>query len=161
MSEVVYRHPNINDGRKIYELIKACPPLDVNSQYYYHIMCGEFSKTCVIAEIDGVISGFISGYLNQERINCLFIWQVAVTEKARGRKLGLNMLEWLTKQSKCSCIRSIETTISPSNKASQQLFKQFANQHNANCKTTPFLDQSHFGTSSHEEEVLYIISPLN
>jgi diaminobutyrate acetyltransferase len=157
---ISYRHPSLEDGAPAYELIKASPPLDVNSQYYYHIVCSDFSETCVIAEWDGELVGFISAYLKPKNTSTLFVWQVVVAEVVRGRGLASNMLGWLTKQKKCRQISCLETTISPSNRASQNLFKRFASENNAACNTFSFLDVSHFDGDSHEDEVLYKISPL-
>lgn len=158
--EIQYSHPNINDGAEIYRLIKSCPPLDINSQYCYHIVCHDFSNTCVVARNGSKIAGFISAYLKPENHNCLFVWQVAITSQARGRGLASGMLEWLVKQSKYS-INSLETTISPSNTASQKLFQHFARDHKADCLTSLFLDVSHFDNELHEEEILYRVSPLD
>lgn len=155
-----FKHPLLAEGSQVYALIKSCPPLDVNSQYYYHILCRDFRQTCVIAEIEATVVGFISAYRKPENPNCLFIWQVAVAEAARGQKLASTMLQWLIEQPACRAIQTIETTISPSNQASQRLFKRFAIAQQAVCTTSPFLTASDFGDSSHEEEILYQISPL-
>ena len=159
-SKITYRNPIIEDGSEIYELIKSCPPLDVNSQYFYHIICHDFKKSCVIAEINQQVVGFVSGYIKPEDPCCLFVWQVAVSKKARGSNLATNMLTWLTKQPKCYNINSLEATVSPSNQASQKLFKRFAKSNNAICRTLPFLNASHFGVNDHEEEILFKISSL-
>ncbi|NEO10453.1 MULTISPECIES: diaminobutyrate acetyltransferase [unclassified Moorena] len=159
-SIITYRHPRLEDGLEVYHLIKKCPPLDVNSQYYYYLICSDFKNTCVVAEYEQKIIGFISGYLKPENSKCLFIWQVAVAEKARGRKVATNMLKWLTKQPNFSDIQSLETTISPANKLSQNLFMGFAEENKANCQTNSFLDVYHFDTESHAPEILYKIFPL-
>ena len=156
-----FRHPEFEDGAAVYQLIKSSPPLDVNSQYYYHILCSDFCDTCVIAEIDNRIAGFLSAYLKPRDENCLFVWQVVVSGEARGRGLASNMLEWLFKQPKCTHIKCLETTISPSNQASQRLFRRFAEMRGAECLTSPFLDVSHFGEDIHEDEILFRISPLD
>ena len=156
-----FRHPEFADGAGVYQLVKSSPPLDVNSQYYYHIICSDFRDTCVVAEIDGQIAGFLSAYLKPCDPDCLFVWQVVVAESARGRGLASDMLEWLFKQPKCTHIKCLETTISPSNQASQKLFRRFAEKHGAECLTFPFLDVSHFGDSGHEDEILFRITPLD
>jgi len=160
-SEINYRHPTLDDGANIYRLVKSCPPLDVNSQYYYYILCKDFNNTCVIAEYKRAALGFVSAYLRPKQPHCLFVWQVAVAKDTRGMGLASNMLEWLIKQPECCDIQYMEATISSSNKPSQGLFLQFAKDHNANYKTNLFLDESHFDDESHEEEVLYTIYPLN
>lgn len=160
MENIQLRHTDINDGRKVYELIKASPPLDLNSQYYYHIMCHDFSDTCVIAEVGNEIAGFISGYIRPDAKNTLFIWQVAVNEKFRGNGLASKMLEWLIAASSCRDVKQLETTISPSNIPSRKLFTRFAKKQNAECTESVFLDERHFQETGHENEILYKISPI-
>ena len=77
-SEINYRHPTIDDGLNIYSLVKSCPPLDVNSQYFYYILCKDFSNTCVVAEYGRDLLGFVLAYLQPEKPQSLFVWQVAV-----------------------------------------------------------------------------------
>lgn len=158
MSAMHFRQPSMDDGAAVFQLIKNCPPLDVNSQYYYHIICGDFGKTCVVAERDNDIVGVITAYIKPQDPSCLFVWQVAVDHKARGKRLASVMLEWLTQQTACRSIKTVETTISPSNQASQNVFIRFAEARNAEVTTHPFLDASHFGADAHEDEVLYRIS---
>ena len=160
-SEINYRHPTIDDGSNIYSLVKSCPPLDVNSQYFYYILCNDFSNTCVVAEYDRTLLGFVLAYSKPEKPQSLFVWQVAVAKHTRRKRLALNMLDWLIRQPKCINIQFMETTISPLNQNSQKLFVRFAKDHNANFQTRLFLDKSNFDNESHEEEILYTIFPLN
>ena len=159
-STIEYRHPNKKDGAAVYALVKASPPLDVNSQYYYHLICHDFADTCVVAQQGETIVGFISAYRQPKNPQCLFVWQAAVAEQARGQNLAFTMLQWLTKQSK-QVINRLETTISPSNIASQKFMQRVAHAYKADCITLPFLDKTDFGCGSHEDEILYSISPLN
>jgi len=160
-SEINYRHPTLDDGSNIYSLVKSCPPLDVNPQYFYYILCKDFSKTCVVTEYDRNLLGFVSAYSQPEKPQSLFVWQVAVAKHTRRKRLALNMLDWLIRQPKCINIQFMETTISPLNQTSQKLFIRFAKDHNANFETRLFLDKSNFDNESHEEEILYTIFPLN
>ena len=89
ISEINYRHPTLDDGSKIYSLVKSCPPLDVNSQYFYYILCKDFSNTCVVAEYDRNLLGFVSAYLQPEKSQSLFVWQVAVFKNERRKRLAL------------------------------------------------------------------------
>ena len=155
-----YRHPLFEEGLAIYQLIKSCPPLDTNSIYYYYILCRDFSETCVVAEQNHQIMGFLSAYRKPQESDCLFVWQVAVSNEARGQHSATNMLDWLIARTTCENIRTVETTISPTNDASQNLFKRFANKHQAKYQTTPFLNISQFGNKTHEEEILFRIHPL-
>src|SRR5690625_1261392 len=72
---LLLRSPVKEDGRFIHQLIRQCPPLDLNSIYTYLLLCEHFSQTCVVAEIDGRICGFVSAYRHPERTDVLFVWQ--------------------------------------------------------------------------------------
>jgi len=91
--------PSPSDGASVFRLINQCPPLDTNSMYCNLLQCTHFAKTSVAAvQNNGAekdLLGFISGYLKPENKNTLFIWQVAVDERARGIGLAGSMLKHL------------------------------------------------------------------
>src|SRR5699024_8072805 len=68
----------------------------------------------------------VSGFVKPSSPNRLFIWQVAVAESERGKGFASKMLHHLLKRNSCEGIEYIETTISPSNIASQKLFHGLA-----------------------------------
>lgn len=155
---ISFRKPKIEDGIEIYTLIKQSPPLDLNSSYLYFLQATHFADTCVVAEMNGEIVGFVSAYFRPDSDNSLFIWQIAVSEKARGQGLGKKLIfNLIRNQASRPIVRDVCCTISPSNKASQNLFKSFAEQHNLIIEKSPFLEQAHFGTEAHEEEDLYTL----
>lgn len=151
-----YRCPEAGDGLKVTELIKSCPPLDINSTYYYYMICRDFASTSILAEKDGKIGGFVSGYRRPDHPEVLFIWQVAVSSEMRGKSIASSMLASLVERLGGS-VKSLETTISPSNKASQSLFAKFAEKRGAEMKKQEFLSAQDFGGGDHEAEDLYII----
>src|SRR5690606_23617577 len=57
------RPPQLEDGAAVWELIRACGPLDDNSMYCNFLQCDHFADTCVVAELDGEIVGWVSGYI--------------------------------------------------------------------------------------------------
>ncbi len=154
--EIILRHPTKEDGLTIYNLIKSCPPLDLNSSYYYFMMCSDFAKSSLLAEQGGKILGYVSGYIPPEDEKTLFIWQVAVSEDARGKGLAGAILSELV-QDWNGLITKLKTTISPSNKPSQALFKSYANKNSYALTTSEFLTAKDFGGSDHEAEELYTI----
>jgi L-2,4-diaminobutyric acid acetyltransferase len=118
------------------------------------------AKTSVVAEIDGVLVGAVTGYIPPGQPDSLFIWQVAVAPQLRGQGLARLMLEYLRR----TCVSEnkllwIETTISPSNTASHHLFTSFTLQHDVGCAITTLFSAELFGESGHEEEKLYRIGP--
>ncbi len=148
------RPPVLEDGKAVHELIQRCPPLDVNSSYNYFLLCSHFRETCVVAEANDRIVGFLSAYLIPSQPDTLFIWQVAVDEQARGLGLAGRMLDSLVARPVCADIRALETTISPSNRSSRRVFERFAEKHQTESREGTFLEASHFGAETHEEERL-------
>ena len=85
----------------MWELIRASKPLDENSMYCNLIQCDHFADTCVVAELDGEIVGWISAYIKPGEPETVFVWQVAVSEKARGMGVGSRMLTELLERDAC------------------------------------------------------------
>lgn len=153
-----FRKPTLSDGYAIYQLIKSSPPLDLNSSYLYFLQASHFSDSCIVVERAGDIIGFISAYYQPDNPQSLFIWQVAIAESARGQGLAKTMLLALLKQQASdSVVTQIACTISPSNKASQGLFRSFAEANGLTLNSTPFINETHFGDENHEAEDLYIL----
>ena len=120
------RKPTSEDGAAIWDLIRSCPPLDCNSMYCNLIQCDHFRDTCVVAERDGEIVGWISGYVVPDADDTFFVWQVAVSEKARGTGLGTLMLDHLMDRPACKDVTRLQTTITRDNAGSWALFRKFA-----------------------------------
>ncbi|RXJ97316.1 diaminobutyrate acetyltransferase [Malaciobacter molluscorum] len=159
-TQIKLTEPEKSDGKKIFNLINRCKPLDVNSEYLYLLQSTYFSNTCSVAKIDNEVIGFISGYLVPNKSDTLFIWQVAVDERARGKSVAKNLLLEILNRECNNNIKYIHTTISPDNKASQRFFEKFAKDFDANVESSTFLEIEDFN-NAHEKEVLYKIGPLN
>ena len=159
MDDISFRTPNIDDGAAVYQLVKRSPPLDLNSPYCYLLLCDHFSETCILARYGSQVAGFISAYRHPRKPDTLFVWQVAVTEEMRGRGLAGLMLERIL--SNAPWASWIETTVTPSNRASLSFFQAFADAGGAGCHRQPYITEDLFGTDAHEEEMLLRIGPLN
>lgn len=159
-SEFTLRKPTRPDGKRVHALVRTCKPLDENSCYAYLLLCEHFVDTCVIAEHDGDLVGFVSAYIPPNKIDRVFVWQVAVKPTARGAGLGGSMLMDLLLRDACKRVKYLETTVSPSNKASARMFEKLAQRMNTDCVRGPLFDKNAFDVD-HEEEVLYRIGPLN
>lgn len=155
--ELTLRQPRKADGSAVFDLIAACPPLDRNSMYCNLLQTTDFAETCVLAEHDGAPVGWISGYLPPAEPQALFVWQVAVHERARGLGLGKRMLAHLVDR---LGVRSIKTTITDDNQASWALFRSFAKSRGAELSHEPwFLEDLHFD-GRHATEAMLTIAPL-
>lgn len=137
-------------------MTKDSKVLDLNSSYYYLLWCRDFADTTVIAEIDGEPAGFITGYFRPAAPTTLMVWQVAVTEAARGHGLASRMLDTLVARTKAE---ALETTIAAHNEASLRLFASFAKRHGAEEEITPLITAEMY-PDDYETEYLHHIAPI-
>ena len=160
-----FSRPTSRDGYPLHELVAACPPLDPNSVYCNLLQCHHFSATSVKVEaVDGQgnveLVGFVSGYRPPERSDVLFVWQVAVSSKARGMNLGVRMIRSILERKSSSGIDTVHTTITPDNAASWGLFKKLARELGCDYQDEVlFRREDHFG-GQHDDEVLMTIGPF-
>lgn len=155
-ASVTLRRPHDGDGHTLHHLVSRCAPLDTNSVYCNLLQCTDFAQTSIAAEnSEGQLVGFISGYCPPARPDTLFVWQVAVAPELRGQGLALRLLLTLTRNAADQGVRFLETTISPSNKASQALFARAFERLGASFETRPLFVQGRHFPADHEDEVLY------
>lgn len=154
------RHPTVDDGAAVWDLVCRSKPLDENSCYAYLLLCEHFADTCVVAERDRAIIGFVSAYLPPSTQETVFVWQVAVDERARGIGLASAMLRYILASEACRYVRYLETTVSPSNTASRALFHRLAERLETDCAERTLFARDQFGGPDHEDEILFRIGPI-
>nr|WP_132950409.1 diaminobutyrate acetyltransferase [Rhodovulum bhavnagarense] len=150
--------PRDEDGAAVWALIRASRPLDENSLYCNLLQCDHFRDTCIVAETEGDIVGWISAYVLPKDPETLFIWQVAVSEKARGRGLGRKMLFELVEREACAEVMRLQTTITPDNTASWGLFRSFARSLGARLEDEPYFKRDRHFEGKHATEYMVTIS---
>ncbi|GGY25066.1 diaminobutyrate acetyltransferase [Streptomyces djakartensis] len=153
--------PTVADGPAVWRIARESGKLDVNSPYSYLLWFRDFANTSAVARGDnGTLAGFTTGYRRPDRPDVLVIWQIAVAGGERGRGLAGAMLDHLTGRLHAqSALHRLETTISPGNTASHQLFLSFAERHKAPLKRELLFPAELF-PDAHEPEYLYRIGPL-
>lgn len=156
-----FRTPRMEDGIRIHNLIASCPPLDENSSYCNFLQSSHFNKTCVLAEFNGKVAGFISGYRKPDAPHQLFVWQVAVAPDMRGLGLAYQMLQELLMREHLQEITAVETTITESNKGSWRLFKKLDAANGKQGSVKVFLDEEQHFKGRHDTEYLYHIPLKN
>lgn len=155
-----FRTPHATDGVSVHDLIARCPPLDANSLYCNLLQCAHFADTSVVVERNGLIAGWVSGYLRPDLPDTLFIWQVAVAPEARGLGLGGRMVREILAREACANVNTIHTTVTASNAPSRALFSRLATDLDAPLSEHPCLDQEkHFG-GRNPTEFLIEIAPV-
>tara|TARA_R110002012_G_scaffold39633_2_gene109542 strand:+ start:538 stop:1086 length:549 start_codon:yes stop_codon:yes gene_type:complete len=159
-ANLIIRKPKSTDGAAVNELIASCKPLDENSVYCNLLQCSHFAPTCALAELDGEVVGFVSGYLVPETPERLFIWQVAVSPKARGLKLGKRMILDILDRRVCHDVSELHTTITTSNAPSQGVFRSVARELETNVnRKVLFERETHFDGAA-ASEILWQIGPF-
>jgi len=156
----VFRKPTLDDGAAVWELVKSTGVLDLNSPYSYLMWCQNFGETSVVVEKDDEIVGFVSGFVKPEKPDRLFIWQVAVAESQRGKGLASKMLHHLLERQSCKNVHFVEATVTPSNIASQKLFKRLARNLDTHIKVSTCFSADDFPEEGQEEELTHEIGPF-
>ena len=151
------RKPDAEDGAAIWELVRRCEPLDRNSMYANLIQADHFRDTCVVAERDGEIVGWISGHMIPGE-EAFFAWQVAVSPDARGLGLGATMLFELVNRDEIADADALKTTITRDNAASWGLFRSFARKIGGELTDAPYFKQDEHFDGAHDTEHMVTIT---
>lgn len=157
---MILRLPELSDSPDLYALTSRCQPLDLNSRYAYMLVATHFSQTSIVAESEGKIVGYVSGYKLPDRPDTLFVWQVAVAEETRGKKLAQRLLLELLKQPVLHDVTWLQTTVTPSNTASRKLFHRLSKELDSQLVTEPWITKDLFAEDMHEDEHLFHIGPF-
>ena len=151
----------------MWRIARDSQTLDLNSSYAYVLYARDFADTCRIAVVDGRPAGFVLGYRRPTDDSCLFVWQVAVDAEFRGLGLAGKMLDDLLRDDTLGPeVRTLHTTITDDNIASQNTFRSLAKRWgNAAVDVTPLFETEHLSLSGpdaevHDPERLYEIGPL-
>ena len=132
--------------------------LDLNTSYAYLLLARDFAATSRIAVQDGETVGFVLAYLRPAAPDHLFVWQIAVDESQRGRRIAARLLDALVAD--LPQLRVLESTITEDNLASQRLFASFAARHGAGHRIEPLFEQDDFPDTGHQAEQLHLIGDL-
>ncbi|WP_373085905.1 diaminobutyrate acetyltransferase [Sneathiella sp.] len=160
MKSLRIREPRASDGPQIHRLIDSVGALDTNSLYCNLLQCSHFSATCALAELDGKIVGWMSGYNPPGQPDTLFVWQVCVHSAARGLGVGRRLITSVLERPDGNSMRHVECTITKSNSASWSLFQSVAETLDTDLKSqSHFLRDVHLD-GQHESEIRVTIGPF-
>ncbi|MEC5325270.1 diaminobutyrate acetyltransferase [Aurantimonas sp. A3-2-R12] len=156
-----FRHPVRKDGQAVHDLIDSCEALDDNSLYCNFLQCTHFAGTCMLAEMNGEVVGWVSAYRPPEEPETLFVWQVAVAEAARGRRLARRLIAKLLASDSCTGVERLKTTITPDNASSWRMFEGVADEFDATISDKVWLcGEEHF-SGDHDSEHMLTIGPID
>lgn len=156
---VVLRRPEVDDGAGMWRVARDSVRLDLNPPYAYLLWARDFADTSVVAEVDGEVLGFVSGFLRPDEPATLMVWQVAVSERLRGLGIAGRMLDHLVDRTEAD---ALETTITEDNPASIKLFDGFARRRGATRSVADLFAVEHFPDEDPwNAEHLHRIEPLS
>ena len=158
---ILLRKPMAADGPAITRLVAACAPLDTNSAYCNLLQCTHFAESCIVAESDGQILGWVSGYRPPSEPDSFFVWQVAVAKEARGQGLAQRMINALLDRPAAEGTTHLITTVTDDNGPSWALFEGLARTWNATLTKSAMFDRDTHFAGAHATEWLARIGPLS
>jgi len=159
--ETRFRAPNDTDGSRVWELIESTAALDSNSLYANLLQCSDFAGTCAIAERDGKVVGWMSGYVPPSQPGTLFVWQVCVSDAARGQGLGKRLIANVLARPENAKLDHVTCTITSDNQASWALFGSVAKALDAPLQRAGRFDREKHFAGEHASEFAVTIGPIH
>lgn len=162
---LTFRRPTHRDGAAMWRLVKDSGALDENSAYAYLMMGEWFTGTCVLAEehLHGGarrLAGFVMGFVPPTQPDTIFVWQVGVDHRQRGRGLGKLLIKQFVEWAPPG-VNFLEATVTPSNAASEALFKAAARTFGTAVRVTDLFAADAFPGEGHEPERRFRIGPID
>lgn len=148
------RRPTVDDGGAMWRVARDSGSLDLNSSYSYLLLADHFSDTCRIALLGDDVVGFVTGYRLPAEPSRYFLWQVAVDERARGRRLAGRLIDAVIDEQ--PELTSLVTTVTEDNAASRRVFRRWSADRDATLTEVSGFEAHHF-PDGHEAEPLLVI----
>jgi diaminobutyrate acetyltransferase len=155
-----FRQPDKGDGAAVWETVEKSGALDLNSAYSYLMMSAYFPETCRVAYRGRRLAGFVLGFTPPRQPDTLFVWQIGVDPREQGQGLGKALLLDLLATPACGHLRYLEATVTPSNTASDRLFRGIGQAFDVPCRVEPIFDEDDFPGDDHEAERRFRIGPI-
>ncbi|MGY6630258.1 MAG: diaminobutyrate acetyltransferase [Wenzhouxiangella sp.] len=157
---LTFRKARPDDGQAMWSLVQAMGGLELNTAYFYILYCLDYADTCLVAEQQGELAGFVLGHRPPGRDETVFVWQVGVAPAFRQQGLAARMIEALLHQQPRP-VRWLEATVTPDNTASRRLFSGLARRLGANCDIAEYFKADWFPGDDHAPEDLFRIGPFD
>lgn len=148
------RRPTVDDGGAMWRVARDSGSLDLNSSYSYLLLADHFADTCRIALLGDDVVGFVTGYRLPRDPGRYFLWQVAVDERARGRRVAGRLIDAVIDDE--PEITSLVTTVTEDNLASRRVFQRWSADRDATLTEVSGFEAHHF-PDGHEAEPLLVI----
>lgn len=151
------RPPELEDSARIAALPGGFTSHGISSLRESLMSHDGFRDTSVLAEQDGVLTGFVSAYRLPNDPQTLFVWHVDVAEEARGAGLASLMMGHLMRFPACEGVTRIQTAIRPTDESAWTLFRRFACWQRSCMEVQPFITQALTSLTRHDAELMVTI----
>ena len=149
------RLASTEDGPALWSLARS-NELDENSPYAYLLWCEYFSASTVVAvDDDDAPVGFVMAFPSPDEPATVFVWQIGVDVDHRRRGIAGRLLDELLERTGA---KALEATVTPSNSASETLFRRFGDRHGLAVTVEPLFSEALF-PAGHEAERRFRIAP--
>lgn len=147
----------MDDGLGLWTLARS-NGLDENSPYAYLLWAEYFAdSTVVVTEAGGETPvGFVTGFRPPNDPSTVFVWQIGVDAAHRNQGIAGRMLDHLVETTDAQWL---EATVTPTNVASETLFRRFGERHGAATTTEELFPADQF-PPGHEAEHRFRIGPI-
>lgn len=109
---------------------------------------------------DDALAAALVGVRLPERPDTYFVWQIAVSEKFRGRGLAQSLIRDALAAHVATGVRYVEAHVGPDNGASAAMFRGLARSLGAQVEITPDFQSEDYPTE-HGPEDLWRIGPFD
>ncbi|MAQ14936.1 MAG: diaminobutyrate acetyltransferase [Sandaracinus sp.] len=158
-----FRAPTVDDGAAMHALVKTGGVLEPNTCYAYLLLATHFADTCLVATEQGEVVAFVAAYRPPTHPDTVFVWQIGVHPRLRGRGVARRLLNELVTRG--DGVRFLEATVDPANEPSRRLFAGFARHQGVPCAIGAGFEPHHFTTGAagdaHPPEHLHRIGPFS
>jgi len=159
MSKTAYCTPSRQHAVELTQRVQQIKTLDTNSGYLYALMCTHFADYCAIALRENTLIGFVTAYPLPTQPATLFVWQIGVCPKARGKGIARGLLNHIQNRPWFAHIREVQCTIDPLNPASRALFTRWAQDLSGTLTEQPFFTALELGAHHPPEPLISIALP--
>lgn len=149
----------VGDAGDIWSMVVDTGMVEENSAYAYLLLCDHFGATTHVARRSGELVGFVTAYRIPRRPDTCFVWQVGVSEAARGAGLATRLIDAAVNAGDDGGARWLEATVTEDNDASNRLFRRWAERRSCPWDLSEGYERALF-PRPHEAERCYRIGPL-
>lgn len=133
---VQIRRPRVEEGSAIWDLVCGAGSLDLDGRHVLPLLVSSFADTCLVAEADGALVGFVGGYRTATTPGSVLLWEIDVDAAFRRQGLGNALLHALIQCPSCADVEYLEAAVGSFNIAARRLLRGFARDLDTSCEMT-------------------------